>query len=47
MPTRAVNIAYLVSYSLSYYAYPVSSAYLVFYTYISLMCLHAQNLYVY
>ena len=32
-PTHAVSIAYLVSYSLPYYAYPVSSAYLVFYMY--------------
>ena len=33
MPTHVVSIAYLVSYSLTYYVYPVSSAYLVFYTY--------------
>ena len=33
MPTHAVSIVYLVSYSLPYYAYTVSPAYLVFYTY--------------
>ena len=33
MPTDAVSIAYLVSYGLPCYAYPVTSAYLVFYTY--------------
>ena len=40
MVNHVVSIAYLlVSYSLPYYAYPVSSAYLVFYMYISLLCL--------
>ena len=33
LPTHAVSIAYLVSYSPPYYAYSVSSAYLFFYMY--------------
>ena len=33
MPTHVVSIACLISYALPYYACPVSSTYLVFYTY--------------